>query len=110
MIRTIEKFSINSHEEEDMQVKTNDERTAVKRKINDILDAGSFMEVGEHVSARFTEFYQPDAVVESDGVVTGYGTVGGNLVFIYAQDGEVMGGTFGEQHGRKIVNLYDQAI
>ena len=93
-----------------MQVKSNDERTAVKRKINDILDAGSFMEVGEHVSARFTEFYQPDSVVESDGVVTGYGTVGGNLVFVYAQDGEVMGGTFGEQHGRKIVNLYDKAI
>ncbi len=93
-----------------MQVKPSDERTAALRKIGDILDTGSFMEIGEHVSAKFTEFYQPDSVVESDGVVTGYGTVGGNLVFIYAQDGEVMGGTFGEQHGRKIVNLYNQAI
>lgn len=93
-----------------MQVKSNDERTAVKRKIMDILDAGSFMEIGEHVSARYTEFYQPDSVVESDGVVTGYGTVNGSLVFIYAQDGEVMGGTFGEAHGRKIVKLYDKAV
>ena len=93
-----------------MQVKSNDERTAVRRKIADLLDAGSFMEVGEHVSARYTEFYQPDSVVESDGVVTGYGTINGNLVFIYAQDGEVMGGTFGEQHGRKIVKLYNRAL
>ena len=93
-----------------MKVKSNDERTAVKRKIADILDAGSFMEIGEHVSARYTEFYQPDSVVESDGVVTGYGTVNGNLVFVYAQDGEVMGGTFGEQHGRKIVKLYNRAM
>lgn len=93
-----------------MQVKSKDEKTTARSKIGDILDIGSFMEIGEHVSARFTEFYQPDSVVESDGVITGYGTVGGNPVFIYAQDGEVMGGTFGEQHGRKIVNLYDHAI
>ncbi|MBR0309023.1 MAG: carboxyl transferase [Mogibacterium sp.] len=93
-----------------MQVKTSDERTAVLDKITDLLDPGSFMEMGERVAARFTEFYHPDSVVESDGVVTGYGTVNGNLVFIYAQDNEVMGGTFGEQHGRKIVDLYEHAI
>ena len=52
----------------------------------------------------------PDSVKESDGVVTGYGTINGNLVFVYAQDNEVMGGTFGEQHGRKIVDLYEHAI
>ena len=68
------------------------------------------MEIGEHVSARYTEFYHPDEVVESDGVVTGYGTVEGNLVFIFAQDNEVMGGTFGEQHGRKLVDLYEHAM
>ena len=93
-----------------MQVKSIDEKTTARSKIGDILDTGSFMEIGEHVAARFTEFYQPDSVIESDGVIAGYGTVGGNLVFLYAQDGEVMGGTFGEQHGRKIVNLYDHAI
>ena len=93
-----------------MQVKSNDERTAVRRKIADILDAGSFMEVGEHVSARYTDFYQPDSVIESDGVVIGYGTINGNLVFVYAQNSEVMGGTFGEMHGRKIVKLYSRAM
>ena len=93
-----------------MQVKPKNEQTAVFSKITDILDPGSFMELGERVSARFTEFYHPDAVQESDGVITGYGTIDGNLVFVYAQDGEVMGGTFGEQHGRKIVDLYEHAI
>ena len=93
-----------------MQVKPNDERTTAISKVIDILDPGSFMEIGEHVSARYTEFYHPDEVVESDGVVTGYGTVEGNLVFIFAQDNEVMGGTFGEQHGRKIVDLYEHAM
>jgi acetyl-CoA carboxylase carboxyltransferase component len=93
-----------------MQVKPSDERTTAISKIIEILDPGSFMEVGEHVSARYTEFYHPESVVESDGVVTGYGTVEGNLVFIFAQDNEVMGGTFGEQHGRKLVDLYEHAI
>ncbi len=93
-----------------MQVKQNEERTAVISKITSLLDPGSFMEIGEHVSVRQTEFYHPDTVVESDGVVTGYGTIKGNLVFIFAQDEEVMGGTFGEQHGRKIIGLYKHAI
>ena len=93
-----------------MKVIASDERTAVVSRVMGLLDPGSFMEMGEHVSARFTEFYHPDSVKESDGVVTGYGTINGNLVFVYAQDNEVMGGTFGEQHGRKIVDLYEHAI
>ena len=93
-----------------MKVIASDERTAVVSRVMELLDPGSFMEMGEHVSARFTEFYHPDSVKESDGVVTGYGTIDGNLVFVYAQDNEVMGGTFGEQHGRKIVDLYEHAI
>ena len=102
----------NDHltQEVNMQVIPSDERTTAISKVLEVLDPGSFMEVGEHVSARYTEFYHPDSVVESDGVVTGYGTVEGNLVFIFAQDNEVMGGTFGEQHGRKIVDLYEHAI
>lgn len=93
-----------------MQVKTKNEMTAVVSKITELLDPGSFVELGEHVAVKYSEFYQPDSVVESDGVVTGYGTINGNLIFIYAQDAEVMGGTFGEAHGRKIVELYKHAI
>ena len=93
-----------------MKVNASDERTAVVSRVMELLDPGSFLEMGEHVSARYTEFYHPDYVVESDGVVTGYGTINGNLVFVFAQDAEVMGGTFGEQHGRKIVDLYEHAM
>ena len=93
-----------------MKVIPSDEKTNVLSRIAELLDPGSFMEMGERVSARYTEFYHPDSVVESDGVVTGYGTINGRLVFVYAQDGEVMGGTFGEQHGRKIVDLYERAM
>lgn len=93
-----------------MLVKTIEERTAVVSKITELLDPGSFMELGEHVAVKHTEFYQPDSVMESDGVVTGYGTINDSLVFIYAQDAEIMGGTFGEAHGRKIVELYKHAI
>ena len=93
-----------------MKVIASDERTAVISRVMELLDPGSFMEMGEQVSARYTEFYHPDSVMESDGVVTGYGTINGSLVFVYAQDNEVMGGTFGEQHGRKIVDLYEHAI
>ncbi len=96
--------------EDKMQVIPSDERTTAISKVIELLDPGSFMEIGEHVSARFTEFYHPDAVMESDGVVTGYGTIEGNLIFVFAQDNEVMGGTFGEQHGRKIVDLYEHAM
>ncbi len=99
-----------AHKEELMQVIASDDRTAVISKVLDLLDPGSFMEMGEHVSARYTEFYHPGTVVESDGVVTGYGTIGGDLVFVFAQDEEVMGGSFGEQHGRKIVDLYEHAM
>ena len=93
-----------------MKVIASDERTAVISKVVELLDPGSFMEMGERVSARYTEFYHPDSVLESDGVVTGYGTINGSLVFVYAQDNEVMGGTFGEQHGRKIVDIYEHAL
>lgn len=85
-------------------------QTRAYTMIQELLDPGSFMEMGEHVSARMTSFYAPDEVQESDGVITGYGTIDGNLVYIYAQDGEVMGGTFGEMHGRKIFNMYDHAV
>lgn len=93
-----------------MIIKEGNKSTTAYSKVLDLLDPGSFMETGEHISARLTSFYAPDEVQESDGVITGYGTIDDNLVFVYAQDEEVMGGTFGEMHGRKIFDLYDHAI
>ena len=92
-----------------MIIKTKD-RTQALARIEDILDPGSFMEIGEHITAHLTSFYDPGEVTESDGVITGYGTVDSHLVFIFSQDAEVMGGTFGEMHGRKIKDLYARAL
>lgn len=79
-------------------------------KIMQLLDAGSFMELGGQVRARSTDFCSNSDAKASDGVVTGYGTIGGRLVYVFAQDSSVMGGTFGEMHGEKIIRLYRQAI
>ena len=45
-----------------------------------------------------------------DGVVTGYGVIDGNLVYVYSQDASVLGGTIGEMHAKKITALYDMAM
>ena len=79
-------------------------------KIMQLLDAGSFMELGGQVCARSTDLCSASGAKPSDGVVTGYGTVGGKLVYLFAQDSSVMGGTFGEMHGEKIIRLYRQAM
>lgn len=93
-----------------MVIQTRNEKTEAYGKLISLLDPGSFMEIGAHISARLTRFYDPKEVVESDGVITGYGTIDGQLVYIFAQDGDVMGGSFGEMHGRKILNLYQHAL
>ncbi|MCI8609033.1 MAG: carboxyl transferase [Firmicutes bacterium] len=93
-----------------MYVADRTQMTTGMKRIYDMLDLGSFVEIGEGITARLTDFYGPDTIEESDGVITGYGTVGGNLVYVFSQDGDVMGGTFGEMHGKKIRNLYKLAM
>ncbi len=79
-------------------------------RINSLLDENSFVEVGQLVTARATNFNLTPNQTPSDGVVTGYGTIDGNLVFVYSQDASVLGGSIGEMHAKKIANLYDLAI
>ena len=87
------------------------EFTGAQKMICQILDPGSFMEIGEAVTARLTDFYTPDTQDKpSDGVITGYGTIDGQLVYIFSQDVEVLGGTYGEMHGQKINRLYQLAM
>ncbi len=83
--------------------------TAAKR-IREVLDKDSFVELGAYVTARSTDFNLADRETPADGVVTGYGTIDEKLVFIYSQDSSVLGGSVGEMHAKKIANLYDQAL
>ena len=80
------------------------------RRIASLLDAGSFVEIGGSVTARSTDFNLGEKKAPSDGVMTGYGTVAGNLVYVYSQDPSVLNGTIGEMHARKIVSLYKLAM
>ena len=80
------------------------------QRINALLDENSFVEIGALVTARATDFNLKQAETPSDGVVTGYGVIDGNLVYVYSQDASVMNGTVGEMHAKKIANLYDLAL
>ena len=83
--------------------------TAMNR-INALLDEGSFVEVGSYVTARNTDFNLQDQETPADGVVTGYGTMDGVLVYVYSQDASVLGGAIGEMHAKKIAAMYKMAM
>ena len=79
-------------------------------RIASVLDDSSFAEIGALVTARSTDLNTDPKALASDGCVTGYGSVDGRCVYVYSQDASVLGGSIGEMHARKIVNLYDMAI
>ncbi|MCI8772867.1 MAG: carboxyl transferase [Lachnospiraceae bacterium] len=80
------------------------------QRINALLDENSFVEIGAFVTARATDFNLKQTETPSDGVITGYGVIDGNLVYVYSQDASVLNGTVGEMHAKKIANLYDLAM
>ena len=79
-------------------------------RIHALLDANSFVEIGALVTARATDFNLADFDTPSDGVVTGYGVIDGNLVYVYCQDASVLNGSVGEMHAKKITKIYDLAL
>lgn len=79
-------------------------------RIESLLDAQSFVEIGSYVSARSTDFNMLAKETPADGVVTGYGTIEGNLVYVYSQDASVLGGSVGEMHAKKISQVYSMAM
>ena len=80
------------------------------QRIEALLDANSFVEIGALVTARATDFNLKQNETPSDGVITGYGVIDGNLVYVYSQDASVLNGSVGEMHAKKIAKLYDLAM
>ena len=80
------------------------------QRIASLLDDNSFVEIGGLVTARATDFNLKPNETPSDGCITGYGVINGNLVYVYSQDASVLNGTIGEMHAKKITNLYDLAM
>ena len=84
-------------------------KLTARERINALFDEGSFIELDAFVTHRCTQFGMDKTEAPADGVVTGYGTVDGRLVFIYAQDFTVIGGSLGEMQAKKICKVMDMA-
>ncbi len=89
---------------------SNTAQSLASQRINSLLDANSFVEIGGQVTARSTDFNLSAKETPADGVITGYGVIDGNLVYVYSQDVSVMNGTIGEMHAKKIARIYDFAM
>jgi len=85
-------------------------KLTARERLELLLDQGSFEEWDMFVEHRCTEFGMADQTVPGDGVVTGYGTINGRLVFVFSQDFTVFGGSLSEAHAEKICKVMDQAM
>jgi propionyl-CoA carboxylase beta chain len=85
-------------------------KKTARERIDMLLDPGSFVELDELARHRSTAFGMRDTRPYGDGVVTGYGTVDGRPVCVFAQDFTVFGGSLGEVFGEKIVKVMDLAM
>jgi len=85
-------------------------KLTARERINMLLDEGSFVEIDQFVTHRCTNFGMEKVEAQADGVVTGYGTIDGRLVFVYAQDFTVLGGSLGEMHANKICKVQQMAM
>src|SRR5438876_2736677 len=85
-------------------------KLTARERITLLFDPGSFQELDQLVVHRNTDFGMEKQRVPGDGVVTGYGTVQGRLVYAFAQDFTVFGGSLSETHAAKIVKIMDLAM
>ena len=85
-------------------------KLTARERLDVLLDEDSFEEWDIFVEHRCTDFGMQDKTIPGDGVVTGYGTINGRLVFVYSQDFTVFGGSLSEAHAEKICKVMDQAI
>ncbi|MGC1121938.1 MAG: carboxyl transferase domain-containing protein [Candidatus Methanofastidiosia archaeon] len=85
-------------------------KLTARERVETLLDANSFVELDRFVAHQCHDFGMDQSKVLGDGVVTGYGTLDGRLVYIFAQDFTVLGGSLGEMHAQKICKVMDLAM
>lgn len=85
-------------------------KLTARERIDLLMDPGSFEEIGQLVTHRSTDFGMEKQKILGDGVITGYGTVNGKTVYVYAQDFTVFGGSLSETHAEKICKILDLAV
>ena len=85
-------------------------KLTARERLELFLDKGSFEEIDAFVKHRSTDFGMEKIHYPGDGVITGYGTVNGRLVFVFSQDFTVFGGSLSETHAEKICKVMDMAM
>ena len=85
-------------------------KLTARERLHFLLDEGSFEEIGMFVTHRSSEFGLDKEKYLGDGVVTGYGRIDGRLVYVFAQDFTVFGGSLSESHAEKICRIMDLAM
>jgi propionyl-CoA carboxylase beta chain len=85
-------------------------KLTARERLHFLMDDGSFQEIGMLVAHRSTDFGMEKEKYPGDGVITGYGTVNGRLVYVFSQDFTVFGGSLSETHAEKICKIMDMAM
>ena len=85
-------------------------KLTARERVTLLLDEGSFQEIGMFVEHRATSFGLDKMKSPGDGVITGFGTVHGRLVYVFSQDFTVLGGSLSETHAQKICMVMDLAM
>lgn len=108
-LEEIRRAAHSAGEEKRIKAQHDKGKLTARERIEKLLDDGSFREVDMFRTHRATGFGLEKSYPLTDGVVTGWGKIDGRLVYIYAQDFTVMGGSLGESHGHKICKIMDLA-
>ena len=96
--------------EKRIQVQHDKGKLTARERLELLLDTGSFEEYDMFVEHRCEDFGMDEMRIPGDGVVTGWGTINGRLVFVFSQDFTVFGGSLSEAHAEKICKIMDQAM
>ena len=85
-------------------------KLTARERIDLLMDEGSFEEFDTFVEHRSTDFGMEKTKIPGDGVVTGWGTINGRVVYVFAKDFTVFGGSLSETHAKKIIKIQDMAL
>jgi len=85
-------------------------KLTARERVHLLMDENSFEEIGMMVTHRSSDFGLEKEQYLGDGVVTGYGTINGRLVYVFSQDFTVFGGSLSSVHAQKVCKIMDQAM
>ena len=85
-------------------------KLTARERIETLLDRGTFVEMDKHVVHRCNDFGMEQKRIEGDGVISGYGKIDGRIVFVYAFDFAVLGGSLSAANAQKIAKVQDLAL